>query len=194
MNVCSVVSILETGPHRIRDLLAAAPAGTLAVAGGGVDLTYDQLRDEVDDDARALLALGVGRGDRVALGGPPSPDLWRLFLAAASIGAVWSADGRRPPDDGPGRAAFLAAGEAVGPGRLISARADVTADDSAIIRPDGGAWSQKAVATSARAVAAARGAEPTRWLVSGASDPVETITDVCMPALAAGGTAVFGLG
>ncbi|WP_161958586.1 class I adenylate-forming enzyme family protein [Ornithinimicrobium cavernae] len=53
------------------------------------NLTYRELRDEVDRHARALLAAGVQRGDRVALMATPGPVFVISFLATASIGAVW---------------------------------------------------------------------------------------------------------
>lgn len=51
--------------------------------------THAELGRRVDAMARALLAAGVGRGDRVALLSPPHPDFWVGFLASASIGAIW---------------------------------------------------------------------------------------------------------
>jgi acyl-CoA synthetase (AMP-forming)/AMP-acid ligase II len=77
------------GPRRIHDLLGGAPADAFATAGGGERLTYGQLRVEVERYARALLALGVRRGDRVAMLTPPSVDFWRVLHATAAIGAIW---------------------------------------------------------------------------------------------------------
>lgn len=51
--------------------------------------TYGQLREAVDDTAKALLAKGVKRGDRVGQLAPPSIDFWIMLLAATSIGAIW---------------------------------------------------------------------------------------------------------
>lgn len=51
--------------------------------------TYEELQTEVDIIAAGLVALGVGRGDRVAMLGRPRPLCFAHFLAAASIGAVW---------------------------------------------------------------------------------------------------------
>ncbi|MBT2225416.1 class I adenylate-forming enzyme family protein [Nonomuraea sp. NEAU-A123] len=51
--------------------------------------TYQRLRADVDRCAAALLAAGVRHGDRVALLGHPQPECFVVFLAAASIGAVW---------------------------------------------------------------------------------------------------------
>ncbi len=79
-----------TGPRRIHDLLAvAAPAEAPATAGPGERLTYGELRVEIDRYARGLLALGVRRGDRVAMLTPPSVDFWRVLHATTSIGAIW---------------------------------------------------------------------------------------------------------
>ena len=76
-------------PRLIADLLAAAPAAAPAAADGGERLTYGELRREVDRYARGLLALGVRRGDRVAMLTPPALDFWRVMHATVSIGAIW---------------------------------------------------------------------------------------------------------
>ena len=55
----------------------------------GVTITYAALADGVDRLARALLAAGVRKGDRVASLLPPHPQYLVDFLAAASIGAIW---------------------------------------------------------------------------------------------------------
>jgi acyl-CoA synthetase (AMP-forming)/AMP-acid ligase II len=55
----------------------------------GVRTSYAQLRDRVDALARALLAAGVRKGDRVATLATPSPEYFESFLATASIGAIW---------------------------------------------------------------------------------------------------------
>jgi acyl-CoA synthetase (AMP-forming)/AMP-acid ligase II len=52
-------------------------------------LDYRELNTRVDALARALIAAGVGKGDRVATLATPSLDYYVAFLAAASIGAIW---------------------------------------------------------------------------------------------------------
>ncbi len=52
-------------------------------------MTFKDVKDEVDLIARALLANGVVRGDRVATLSPPSMEFWLTYLAATSIGAIW---------------------------------------------------------------------------------------------------------
>jgi propionyl-CoA synthetase len=52
--------------------------------------TYRQLRDEVAKVAGALVALGVGRGDRVIVYMPMVPEAVMTMLACARIGAVHS--------------------------------------------------------------------------------------------------------
>ena len=54
----------------------------------GFRATYAQLDARVDSLARALLALGVGRGDHVAVWATNWPEWTLVFLAAARIGAV----------------------------------------------------------------------------------------------------------
>jgi fatty-acyl-CoA synthase len=56
---------------------------------GARRIRYRELVRDVDAIARALLAAGVRRGDRVATLLPPQPDFFVQFLAAASIGAIW---------------------------------------------------------------------------------------------------------
>lgn len=51
--------------------------------------TFPELRDRVDRYARALVAAGVEKGDRVSVLSTPRPEFFVAFLAAASIGAVW---------------------------------------------------------------------------------------------------------
>lgn len=60
-----------------------------AVAEEGLRLSNAALAARVAGTAKALLAAGVGRGDRVATLAPPSIDFWISFLAATSIGAIW---------------------------------------------------------------------------------------------------------
>jgi acyl-CoA synthetase (AMP-forming)/AMP-acid ligase II len=55
----------------------------------GQRLSYAELRHRVREFARALLASGVGKGDRIAVLAPPGFDYWVSFLAATSIGVIW---------------------------------------------------------------------------------------------------------
>jgi acyl-CoA synthetase (AMP-forming)/AMP-acid ligase II len=60
-----------------------------AVVDGELRIANSDLRHRVDAVAKALLARGIGKGDRVATLAPPSADFWTLFLATSSIGAIW---------------------------------------------------------------------------------------------------------
>jgi acyl-CoA synthetase (AMP-forming)/AMP-acid ligase II len=51
--------------------------------------SYGELDAQVDALARALLAAGVGKGDRVATLQTPRPEFLVSLLATASIGAIW---------------------------------------------------------------------------------------------------------
>ena len=51
--------------------------------------TFPQFSAEVDRTARALMAAGVRKGDRVSVLSTPRPEFFVTFLAAASIGAIW---------------------------------------------------------------------------------------------------------
>jgi acetoacetyl-CoA synthetase len=62
------------------------------------ELSWGELREQVERAAAGLRALGVERGDRVVAYLPNIPETVVAFLAAASIGAVWSSCS---PDFGP---------------------------------------------------------------------------------------------
>ncbi|MDQ0377878.1 acetoacetate--CoA ligase [Amycolatopsis thermophila] len=53
-------------------------------------LTYRELREQVAAARAALVALGVGKGDRVVALAPNCPQTLVAFLATASLGAIWS--------------------------------------------------------------------------------------------------------
>jgi acetoacetyl-CoA synthetase len=59
-------------------------------AGTERTLTWAELSREVARARAGLVGLGVGRGDRVAAYLPSIPEALILFLATASLGAVWS--------------------------------------------------------------------------------------------------------
>lgn len=62
---------------------------TVALALGDDRRSYGDLARAVDDLAKALIAAGVRKGDRVATLQAPCPDYAVAFLATASIGAIW---------------------------------------------------------------------------------------------------------
>jgi len=62
-------------------------------------ITWGELRSDVARAAAGLRALGVERGDRVVAYLPNVPEALVVFLATASIGAIWSSCS---PDFGPG--------------------------------------------------------------------------------------------
>jgi acyl-CoA synthetase (AMP-forming)/AMP-acid ligase II len=72
-------------PFRTAALFPDRPAAIL----GAQRLSYAGLAREVARCARALLAYGIGRGDRVAMLSTPRPEYLIVFLAAARIGAIW---------------------------------------------------------------------------------------------------------
>ena len=55
-----------------------------------VQLTLDELRDQVARARTGLLRLGVGRGDRVVAYLPNVAETLVAFLATASLGAIWA--------------------------------------------------------------------------------------------------------
>jgi acyl-CoA synthetase (AMP-forming)/AMP-acid ligase II len=60
-----------------------------AVVLGELRWSYAEMSRRVDEAARALMAAGVARGDRVATLSTPHPDYFVTFLATCSIGAIW---------------------------------------------------------------------------------------------------------
>jgi acyl-CoA synthetase (AMP-forming)/AMP-acid ligase II len=52
-------------------------------------VSYGELDFRVDEAARALLAAGVGHGERIAQLTTPRPEFMVLYAAAARIGAIW---------------------------------------------------------------------------------------------------------
>ncbi len=71
------------------DYHAASTPDTEAVVLDGLRLTYRELQLQVDRCASAMVAAGIVKGDRVATLNTPHPDFFVIFLAAASIGAIW---------------------------------------------------------------------------------------------------------
>jgi fatty-acyl-CoA synthase len=70
------------------DELAAARPDAEAVVFRGERLTFAAVRDRADALARAYLAVGVRKGDRVAILLPNRPEWLLAALAAAKVGAV----------------------------------------------------------------------------------------------------------
>lgn len=60
-----------------------------ALVFGPVRINYGELQARVDACAKALVAAGVAKGDRVATLSPPHPDYFVVFLACAGLGAIW---------------------------------------------------------------------------------------------------------
>jgi acetoacetyl-CoA synthetase len=61
-------------------------------------ITHAELRDQVGRARAGLIDAGVGKGDRVVALAPNCPETLVMFLAAASLGAIWSSC---PPEFGP---------------------------------------------------------------------------------------------
>jgi acyl-CoA synthetase (AMP-forming)/AMP-acid ligase II len=77
---------------RISDYIAwyahAAP-DVVALSAEGHEISYAALDTAIDGLAKALLAAGVRKGDRVATLQAPHPDFVTAWLATVSIGAIW---------------------------------------------------------------------------------------------------------
>jgi acyl-coenzyme A synthetase/AMP-(fatty) acid ligase len=60
----------------------------IAVAGETHSLSFGQLHREVRRAAAALRSIGLGAGQPVLIGVPPSPDFYVIFYAACALGAT----------------------------------------------------------------------------------------------------------
>lgn len=69
---------------------AQAKPESIAMVADGRPVSYGGLRESVDAIAKALIASGVGQGSRVAMLSPPCPGFLQVFIAAASVGAIWA--------------------------------------------------------------------------------------------------------
>ncbi len=76
--------------HALRSVPLGPALVGLSQTRGRVELSMDELRDQVARCRAGLAALGVGRGDRVAAYLPNVPEAVVALLATASLGAVWS--------------------------------------------------------------------------------------------------------
>lgn len=86
---------LNYAHHALRNLTDDDPAIiALDETGSGYELTGGRLRALVASVAATLRDLGVGAGDRVVGYLPNTPHAIVAFLAAASLGAVWSVCGQ----------------------------------------------------------------------------------------------------
>ena len=87
-------STINYAEHALWPSQGGAEADTAIVAvredGRRVARTYGELRADVARARAGLVALGVGRGDRVVALSPNSVETLVAFLAAASLGATWS--------------------------------------------------------------------------------------------------------
>ncbi|MFF3374117.1 acetoacetate--CoA ligase [Streptomyces sp. NPDC002680] len=86
---------LNYAHHALRNLTADRPAIiALDETGSGYEVTGEELRAQVASVAATLRDLGVSTGDRVVGYLPNTPHAIVAFLAAASLGAVWSVCGQ----------------------------------------------------------------------------------------------------
>ncbi len=79
-------------PMRFSDfpsLHAARAPDAPAVVFEEMRWNYGELDRRVEECAKALLACGIARGDRVAMLATPRPEYAVVFLATARIGAIW---------------------------------------------------------------------------------------------------------
>jgi acetoacetyl-CoA synthetase len=83
-------AMLSYAEHALRGEGSDIAVVFRAEDGRRVELTVAELREQVGRARAGLKTLGVGLGDRVAALLPNRPETLVLFLATASLGAVWS--------------------------------------------------------------------------------------------------------
>lgn len=71
------------------DFWCAASPSVVAAVEGDRSLTYLELQRAVDGCAQSLIALGLRKGDRVAMLDQPGIDFLVVFLATARVGGIW---------------------------------------------------------------------------------------------------------
>ena len=88
----ATLNYAENVLHRAADPALANHTAVIARSESGPErrLTWAELAAEVAQARAGLAELGVGRGDRVVAYAPNIPETLVLFLAAASLGAIWS--------------------------------------------------------------------------------------------------------
>jgi acetoacetyl-CoA synthetase len=107
---------LNYAEHAFRHASSAHPAIiALSEVRPRQEISWDALRADVASVAAALREMGVGPGDRVVSCMPNIPETIIAFLAAASLGAVWSSCS---PDMGP--AAVIDRFKQIGPRVLFA--------------------------------------------------------------------------
>jgi acyl-CoA synthetase (AMP-forming)/AMP-acid ligase II len=81
-----------SGIERVSDFVtwyAARTPESEALVIDDLRIDYGELAIRVEALAKALLAAGVAKGDRVVTLATPHPDYFMLFLATSAIGAIW---------------------------------------------------------------------------------------------------------
>ena len=82
---------LNYAEHIFRNATASRPALVFQSEKKPLtEISWEELRQKVSTVAQALRAMGVQRGDRVVSYLPNMPEATIAFLAAASLGAIWS--------------------------------------------------------------------------------------------------------
>ncbi len=79
---------IETIGDMLSHFSKACPDAEAAVQ-GDIRLSYSQLEAEVDIVSKALMAAGVGVGDRVGIMAPSGLDFYFTYLATVAIGGIW---------------------------------------------------------------------------------------------------------
>ena len=84
------MTVVDHSPclHRIMGVAGQTPDAAAVIEPGG-QTSYRALLAEVAATANAMLAAGLGKGDVLAISGPPSARLIAAVLAAGRIGAIF---------------------------------------------------------------------------------------------------------
>jgi long-chain acyl-CoA synthetase len=80
----------EQPVHFLLDQTADRVPNRLAIIFGGMELTFGELRDLADRFANALSAMGVGKGDKIAIHLPNCPQFAIAYYGALKTGATFT--------------------------------------------------------------------------------------------------------
>lgn len=71
------------------DYWASVKPEAEAVVFGDIRLNWKQVKEKVDSLSEAFIAMGVQKGDRIALLSMACPEFITSFMAASKVGAIW---------------------------------------------------------------------------------------------------------
>jgi len=80
----------EQPVYSFLDQTAARIPNRLAIIFGGMELTYSELKNLADRFAKALISLGIEKGEKIAIHLPNCPQFAIAYYAALKAGAIFT--------------------------------------------------------------------------------------------------------